>query len=201
MTTPYTEVPDHPGFIDRSLVPLCAELTSHAAVFEAELARLPGTAFVPWFDVEVYSGDWLVFPLVAKLATQPPGFDLPRNRALCPASAAILEAHPRVLLAGFSRLLPGARVHAHSDHPGANVLRFHLRLGDAERAALQFDEAVSEFRSCRSVLFDHSMPHSSYNLGAAPRDVLLVDILLTAEEVAAVVRARGAVHLGTGHGR
>lgn len=192
--------PRHAGFVDPGLVPLCAEIAADLAHFEAELARLVDSDFVPWFDVEVYSGGWLVFPLVAKLAPLPPGFDLERSRRLCPRSCAALAAHDRVLLAGFSRLMPGTRVHPHSDHPGADVLRFHLGLSTLDRAALAFDDTRVRAERERCVLFDHSMVHSSENLGDRPRDLLLVDIRLLPDEVAAVVASRGAVHLGSTRG-
>ncbi|MBI5850329.1 MAG: aspartyl/asparaginyl beta-hydroxylase domain-containing protein [Planctomycetes bacterium] len=197
MTDPRDAEPDHAGYVDPRLVPLCAEIAAHAPIFESELAALQSSDFVPWFDVAVYSGGWLVFPLVAQLDPQPPGFDLARNRLLCPRSHAVLAAHPRILLAGFSRLMPGTRVHPHSDHPGARVLRFHLGLRSAGGTRLVFDGVPRESRRGSTVLFDHSMIHSSHNLGAEPRDLLLVDIRLTDDEVTAVVRARGAVHLGS----
>ena len=200
MTDPRNAKPEHAGFVDQRFVPLCAQIAAAAPIFEDELAALRGSDFVPWFDTAVYAGTWQVFPLIAQLDPQPPGFDLARNQRLCPRSHAALAAHPRILLAGFSRLMPGTRVHPHSDHPGTDVLRFHLGLRSAGHTQLVFDGVPSESRRGSTVLFDHSMIHSSHNLGSEPRDLLLVDIRLTEKEVAAVVRARGAVHLGPSAG-
>ncbi len=184
------------GFVDPGLVPLCGRLAGAFDVFESELRGLEQGDFVRWFDVDVYDGEWFVYPIVAQLDPLPPGFDLAHARRRCPRSSALLAAEPQILLAGFSRLMPGTRVRAHTDRPGSNVLRFHLGLSTNDECALGFDRETRSSERGRFVLFDHSMVHSSHNLGAVPRDLLLVDILLGEEEVAAVRAVRGAVHLG-----
>jgi beta-hydroxylase len=184
------------GFVDPALVPVCGRLASRLDVFERELRALAQADFVPWFDIGVYAGEWVVFPLVARLDPLPPGFDLQRCRQLCPQSAAVLSAEPQVLLAGFSRLLPGTVVHPHTDRPGAHVLRFHLGLVADAGCALAFGGDRRSSERGRGVLFDHSMIHSSHNHSTRPRDLLLVDVRLTPAEIAAVRASRGAVHFG-----
>jgi hypothetical protein len=183
------------ALIDKELLPLCRELEAGMPVFVRELAMLRSEHFVPWHEVAAYSGGWVVCPLVIQIDPVPPVYDLERNRRLCPRSYALV-ARPRILLAGFSRLMPGCRVLPHTDRPKAGVLRFHLGLGDAAGAALVFDDVEVAASRGSGVLFDQSLTHAAHNTGSQPRDALVVDIELTAGETDALLRSRGAVHWG-----
>lgn len=184
------------GFIAPELVPLCGRLADAFDVFASELAALTQDDFIPWFDYDVYSGEWFVYPIVARLDPLPLGFDLVRARRQCPRSSALLAQEPQVLLAGFSRLMPGTFIRPHTDRPGVDVLRFHLGFGPQPCAELEFPGERRVTGRRHHLLIDHSMTHSSQNQGALPRDVLLVDIRLGPAEAAAVRAVRGDVHLG-----
>lgn len=185
-----------PVLVDPSPFALVAAIECGFATFAADCARLQRDHFTAWHDGAAYSGGWMVFPLVMRITPVPPMYDLVRNRRLCPGSSRLLAQHPRILLAAFSRLLPGCLIRPHGDRPRAGVLRFQLGLsGDAGAVSWFGSEEVCVPRG-RVIVFDQSMEHSARNLGAVPRDVLLVDLALDADEVRAVVAARGAVHLG-----
>ena len=184
------------ALIDKRLLPLCKQLEAGSEVFQREFSALLPDHFVPWHDTTVYSGGWLVFPLVIQIDPVPTMYDLERNRELCPESFSLLSRHPRILLASVSRLLPGCRIRTHQDLPKAGVVRFHLGLCTAESAALVFEGVEATTPRGESLVFDHSMPHSSHNLGHDVRDVLLVDFEVTAEETEALTRVRGAVNIG-----
>lgn len=184
------------ALIDMRLLPLCEQLAAGSEVYQREFSALLPDHFVPWHDTEVYSGGWLVFPLVIKIDPVPPMYDLQRNRALCPESFRLLSSHPKILLASVSRLLPGCRIKTHQDLPKAGVVRFHLGLCTAGSSALVFEGVEVSTQPGQSLVFDHSLPHSSHNLGSDIRDVLLVDFEVTAEETEALTRVRGGVNLG-----
>lgn len=157
--------------------------------FRREVAALADDEFLPWPETAAYSHGWQAYPLV--MTTMPAGFqvDFRRHRERCPGAWRLLR-DPRVLLAGFSRLLPGCHIYLHSDHPAFDVLRFHIGLSNAGNAGMRVGGVTLEQRPGEHYVFDSSLPHEAGNLGAIARDVLLVDFRVGEAELREVDRLR-----------
>ena len=159
--------------------------------FRREAAALADHEFVPWPERGAYSEGWQVFPFV--MTTMPVGFapDFRRHRVRCPESWRLLR-DPRVLVAGFSRLLPGCHIYPHSDHPAFDVMRFHLGLSNAGDAGMRVGGLTLQQSPGQHYVFDSSQTHEAGNLGSERRDVLLVDFRLDDAELEQVERLRAA---------
>lgn len=164
-------------------------LAGGCEVFRREIAALAADEFLPWPETAAYSHGWQAYPFV--MTTLPPGFhvDFRRHRARCPESWRLLQ-DPRVLLAGFSRLLPGCHIYPHTDHPAFDVLRLHIGLSNAGDAGMRVGGVTLEQRPGQHYVFDSSLLHEAGNLGTTPRDVLLVDFRVTEAELCEVDRLR-----------
>jgi ornithine lipid ester-linked acyl 2-hydroxylase len=165
-----------------------------AAGFEAFRREVEGLApdeFLPWPESAAYNEGWQVFPFV--MTTMPTGFvvDFRGHRRRCPESWRLLD-DPRILVAGFSRLLPGCHIYPHTDHPAFDILRFHLGLDNAGNAGMRVAGRTLEQRPGQHYVFDSALQHEAANLGTRPRDVLLVDFRVTADELREVDRLRAA---------
>ena len=157
--------------------------------FQREVKALADDEFLPWPETAAYSHGWQAYPFV--MTTMPAGFecDFRRHRARCPESWRLLQ-DPRVLLAGFSRLLPGCHIYLHRDHPAFDVLRFHIGLGNAGNAGMRVGGDTLEQRPGQHYVFDSSVMHEAGNLGTEKRDVLLVDFRVSEAELREVDRLR-----------
>lgn len=184
------------ALIPLDLVPLCGRVIASFGVFREEVARLPDDSFTDWPDYDLDRQGWLILPLIVRHGDVPASFDLARNRRSCPRSFALLDQHGAILVAGFSRLLPGGRIGRHCDYPLANVLRFHLGLQLTPGAGIHLDDGFAETPLGGGLLFDASLEHHVTNPTEQARDILLLDILCGEEEVAALTRLRGGVNLG-----
>jgi aspartyl/asparaginyl beta-hydroxylase (cupin superfamily) len=168
---------------------LTRTLASGYEVFRREVAALAPDEWLPWPETAAYSHGWQAYPLV--MTTLPAGFevDFRRHRARCPGSYALLR-DPRVLLAGFSRLLPGCHIYPHRDHPAFDVLRFHIGLSNAGNAGMRVGGITLEQRPGEHYVFDSSLLHEAGNLGTVDRDVLLVDFRVSEPELDEIDRLR-----------
>lgn len=168
---------------------LPSRIASHYESIRREVASLRPDEFVDWPDRTAYSNGWKVF--VMRLDVMPAGFsvDLDRQRRRLPHLGELL-ADARIPCAGISRLLPGCHVFPHTDHPEPGVMRFHMGLHCAGRAGLRVGREDREQVDGQSYVFDHSVVHEAANLGSEPRDVLLVDFVLSQEEREVVARLR-----------
>lgn len=173
------------------LFDLARTLAGGYETFRREAAALDPDEYLPWPERAAYSDGWLAYPFV--MTTMPAGFevDFRRHRARCPGSWQLLR-DPRVLLAGFSRLLPGCHIYPHSDHPAFDVMRFHLGLSNAGSAGMRVGSETLYQAPGQHYVFDSAQQHEAGNLGTAPRDVLLVDFRLSDRELEAVDRLRAA---------
>jgi aspartyl/asparaginyl beta-hydroxylase (cupin superfamily) len=180
-----------------SMFSLCRTLAAGFETFRREAAALQPDEFQPWADRGAYSDGWVAYPFV--MAAMPPGFrvDFRRHRARCPGSWALLR-DPRVILAAYSRLLPGCHIYPHSDHPAFDMMRFHLGLSNAGQAGMRVPGQTLPQTPGQAYVFDSALPHEAGNLGTVARDVLLVDFRLDDDEVAAVERLRAEFTPGVG---
>ncbi|MCA8970392.1 MAG: aspartyl/asparaginyl beta-hydroxylase domain-containing protein [Planctomycetes bacterium] len=182
--------------LDPRLFDVCALLSDAASTFVEEVHTLADEEYEAWIDTNAYSGNWQVFPFFVAHAAANQVYDMESNRRRCPRTAALLEPLPRVHIASFSRLLPGTRLPPHTDFPKEGILRIHVGLRGGEHAKFELDGEVVKLKPGELLIFDHSLPHTSYNDGTAPRDLLLVDYEVSDEERRTLVSLRGGVNLG-----
>ena len=119
--------------------------------------------------------DWRIFILKAY------GAAIPRNMALCPLLAGLVNDAPDVLTASFSFMAPGKHIPAHRG-PFRGVLRYYLGLsmprnGAGELAAV-LKVADREYRvdEGESLLWDDTYVHEVWNASDEVRIVLLLDV-------------------------
>lgn len=165
--------------------------------FRDEAAALADDEWIPWPERAAYNHGWETFLFV--MTTLPAGLvtDFRKNRARCPKSWELLR-DPRIVLAGFSRLQPGAHIYAHSDHPAFDILRFHIGLNNAGRAGMRVSDGTRQQQPGEHYVFDSSLEHEAGNLGAHKRDVLLVDFRASEQELAIVDQLRAEHRETTG---
>ena len=135
-----------------------------------ELAALRPALFAPWPEKELYDDGWTVFGLIAF------GQRLDANRALCPETAALLDAIPGCVTAGFSVMAPGAHIRPHVGYT-RKVLRCHLGLVVPAGCALRVGSETRTWSEGRCLVFDDTTEHEAWNRSDAPRTVLLLDVL------------------------
>lgn len=70
------------------------------------------------------------------------------------------------------------------------MLRFHIGLSNTGNAGMRIGSDTIEQRPGQHYVFDSSLPHEAGNLGAAKRDVLLVDFRVSESELSEVDRLR-----------
>jgi murein DD-endopeptidase MepM/ murein hydrolase activator NlpD len=173
-------------------------LVAARAAILPELRALTAADFVDWPARAAYSSGWQVFAI--RMPRPPAGlvFDPAEAGRRCPQTVTLLRSLPAVQLAGVSRLLPGCHIFPHRDDPEPGVLRFHMGVRIEPNSGMRGAGKVVQWQAGEAFVFDHSHMHEAANLGAEPRDVLLVDFRLTADESAAVARLRAGAGGGEG---
>ncbi|HEX9278529.1 MAG TPA: aspartyl/asparaginyl beta-hydroxylase domain-containing protein [Casimicrobiaceae bacterium] len=124
-----------------------------------------------WPERTYYSGSWDTFGLYAF------GHKRPANCARCPKTTALVEQIPGMVMAGFSRLAPGAHIKPHRGYDGWSqyVLRCHLGLAVNDKCALRVGEETRSWKSGKTLVFCDATEHEAWNFGDEERVVLLVD--------------------------
>ncbi|MEX1829637.1 aspartyl/asparaginyl beta-hydroxylase domain-containing protein [Luteibacter sp. CQ10] len=100
------------------------------------------------------------------------------NCALCPETAAVLDALPGMRSAMFSILQPRYRIAPHKG-PTKAVIRAHLGLkvpADRENVWIRVDDQILHWDEGKVVLFDDSYEHEVHNDTDELRAVLFIDI-------------------------
>jgi beta-hydroxylase len=102
---------------------------------------------------------------------------LPSAAALCPRSAAILQAIPSVKGAMFATLPPRANLGRHRD-PFAGALRYHLglRTPNHPKCWIMVDGERRSWADGEAMLFDETFVHEAWNGTDVTRLILLCDI-------------------------
>lgn len=106
------------------------------------------------------------------------GYRLGENRARCPATAALLDSIPDLVLAFFSIMEPGAYVPRHKGVTKA-LLNAHLALMVPDppgSARISCGKQTREWREGELLLFDDTYKHEVWNDGPTRRVVLLVQV-------------------------
>lgn len=160
-------------FLDAAAFPALAPLGRAWREVAAEMAALRRGAFAPWPEEMLNrDGRWTVFGLIAF------GRRLEGNRALCPLTAALVDAIPGIATAGFSRLAPGARLAPHVGyHEAGSVARCHLGLEVPDGCALRVAGETRVWREGAWLVFDDASEHEAWNAGEGTRTLLLLDLM------------------------
>lgn len=173
---------NRPAFFDPSIFPVVADLEANAdAIRQEALAVLnKTTAFA---ELEQYSSDlapnteaWQSFFL--RMYT----WDIDRNMAACPVTAALLRRHASTTtLAQFSILNGPTRLHPHMGY-FSGVIRLQLALtlpADCTPSScfISVDRTVSTWTVGKVIAFDDSHVHRVVMDGVGHRIVLFLDVI------------------------
>jgi ornithine lipid ester-linked acyl 2-hydroxylase len=105
------------------------------------------------------------------------GHRVNENCARCPATAALLDALPRLQNAWFSILAPRYHIPPHKG-PTRALIRAHLGLmvpDDAENCWLRVDDQICQWREGECLVFDDTYEHEVRNDTDQVRVVLFLD--------------------------
>lgn len=170
--------------LDKTLFRLGREFGAHWRTVRDEVARLPPDAFVDWIDTKAYSGGWKVFLLLVDHVPTGYSFDPEPNRRALPRTWDLVRSQPQVITAAVSRLLPGCRIHPHVDTVQPRTFRYHLCLDMDAGSGLSGPAWNVACEPGHDYVFDHRDRHASQNDTTRPRDVLLLDFVADAAELA-----------------
>jgi beta-hydroxylase len=163
-------------FFDPARFPFTAEFTRNYAAIKAELSPLHPPDYVRYAQEDAYEGAWLLFPI----STHDPNWFLADacrvNRRRCPVTAGLLDRVPGLLLAGFSRLEEGTRIHPHVDRKCARSLRSHFGLVIPENAWIKVDGVQRRWEPGSFLTFEAWREHEVLNAGPGHRVVLTMDV-------------------------
>lgn len=133
----------------------------------------------PYFERDLYTGNWDVFPFLF--------FDqvFEDGTKLCPKTWELLKDIPGLINASFSILKPETEISPHTGFTN-EVYRYHLGLKIPDGCGMIVDNRHISWEPGQLYLFDDTKEHSAYNRSNEERVVLLFDV------------ERGkAIHLGT----
>jgi beta-hydroxylase len=159
-------------FEDSAQFPFTFELERNWQVIRDEMVALRETGFIAWPEKSLYGeSGWQTFGLYAF------GQKQRENCALCPRTTGLAESIPGMVMAGFSRLAPGAHIKPHVgyDEYSRYVLRLHLALETNPDCALRVADETRAWEEGRTFVFCDATEHEAWNRGTTTRTVLLLD--------------------------
>ena len=159
-------------FEDTAQFPFAADLEQKWQIIRDEMVALRETGFIAWPEKSLYGeSGWQTFGLYAF------GEKQRDNCKLCPRTTALVEAIPGMVMAGFSRLAPGAHIKPHVgyDEYSRYVLRLHLALETNPDCALRVADETRAWQEGRTFVFCDATEHEAWNRGTTTRTVLLLD--------------------------
>jgi beta-hydroxylase len=157
-------------FYDISRFPELEELQSNWRTVLAEYTQLK-TGVIPYFEEDLYLGEWDIFPFVMFGE-----FD-PDRCKLCPKTWELLKRVPELRTAGFSILRHTTDIHPHTGGTHGKVLRCHLGLITPSNGALIVEDEPRRWEEGKFLIFDDNKEHYAYNHNVSEdRVVLLIDI-------------------------
>jgi ornithine lipid ester-linked acyl 2-hydroxylase len=161
-------------FYDVAQFRFADELAKNWLSIRDEMTALTSGEFKLWPEHSLY-GDkgWETFGLYAFGQRQADGC------ARCPHTERALRQIPGLMMAGFSRLAPGAHILPHRGYEGyaGYVLRLHLGLAVPDGCALRVTDETRTWKEGECLVFDDSFEHEAWNRSSVPRTVLLIDFL------------------------
>jgi beta-hydroxylase len=161
-------------YYDPSLFPFTKVLEQNWRVIRAELDVLDSKEFIDWPEHSLYGEHgWTTFGFYAFGQRQAEGC------GRCPKTAELVKTIPGLMMAGFSRLAPGAHIVPHCGYEGyaGYVLRFHLGLQIPEDCAMRVGTETKNWSEGGSLVFDDSTEHEAWNRSTGIRTILLCDFL------------------------
>ena len=172
-----SSVPTTP-FIDPTLFPWAAALEAGWSDIRAELDALRdrGGEVLPLDHISpdhagvVLDGKWKSFVFEAY------GYHVPRNRALCPRTARLLDQVPGLMLAMFSIMEPGTYVPLHTGVSKA-LINVHLGLDvPPGECCIEVGGQTRGWSAGKLLFLDDTYPHQVWNNTGQTRVVLLMQI-------------------------
>lgn len=143
-------------------------LETNWQVIKQELEQISRTDFLDWPEKHLYGKGWQTFGLYAF------GMKLNKNCQICPETTKLVDKIPNMVTAGFSSLLPGTHIAAHTGYPDG-VLRCHLGLVGCDGCSLRVGDQVQDWQEGKCLVFDDTTEHEAWNRGDRTRVVLLID--------------------------
>ncbi|ELS33285.1 MULTISPECIES: aspartyl/asparaginyl beta-hydroxylase domain-containing protein [Pseudanabaena] len=137
-------------------------------VIKQELEQLSSNDFLDWPEKHLYGKGWQTFGLYAF------GMKLGKNCQICPETTKLVEKIPNMVTAGFSSLVPGTHIAAHTGYPDG-VLRCHLGLIGCDGCSLRVGDEIRNWQEGKCFVFDDTTEHEAWNRGDRTRVVLLID--------------------------
>ena len=159
-------------FEDRHRFAFSADLEANWEIIRDEMIALRSTGFIAWPEKSLYGETgWSTFGLYAF------GQKQAANCALCPRATALVESIPGMVMAGFSRLAPGAHIKPHVgyDEYSRYVLRLHLGLETNRDCAIRVADETRGWEEGKTMIFCDAVEHEAWNRGTTTRTVLLLD--------------------------
>jgi ornithine lipid ester-linked acyl 2-hydroxylase len=145
-----------------------ARLESNWPIIRQELEQINRRDFISWPEKHLYGKGWDIFGLYAF------GMRLGKNCNLCPETTKLVETIPGMVTAGFSSLLPGTHIAAHTGYPDG-VLRCHLGMVGCDGCSLRVGDETHNWQEGKCLVFDDTTEHEAWNRGTQTRIVLLLD--------------------------
>jgi aspartyl/asparaginyl beta-hydroxylase (cupin superfamily) len=159
-------------FEDPAQYPFAANLERDWTIIRDEMIALRSTGFMAWPEKSLYGETgWSTFGLYAF------GQKQAANCALCPRTTELVESIPGMVMAGFSRLTPGAHIKPHVgyDEYSRYVLRLHLGLETNPDCAIRVADETRSWEKGKTIIFCDAVEHEAWNRGTTTRTVLLLD--------------------------
>ncbi|MBT5373773.1 MAG: aspartyl/asparaginyl beta-hydroxylase domain-containing protein [Rhodospirillaceae bacterium] len=159
-------------FYENEQFPGLEPLAKNWRKVQDELAALEDERYIPWPERALYDGEgWKVFGLYAF------GSKMEENCRRCPQTAALVEAVPGMMTAGFSRLAANSHIKPHEGYAGyaGHFLRAHLGLQVPPDCEIRVGDEIRGWTPGGLMVFDDSTEHEAWNRSDATRVVLLLD--------------------------
>jgi beta-hydroxylase len=123
----------------------------------------------PYFERDLYTGDWDVFPFLFFDQVFQDGIKL------CPKTWELLKDIPGLVNASFSILKPGTEIAPHTGFTD-QVYRYHLGIKIPDDCGMIVNKKLISWEPGQLLLFDDTQEHSAYNRSDEERVVLLFDV-------------------------
>jgi len=168
--------------LDKSRFAVAAFLEEHFDTFWAEADALSMDDLVRWRDSDACTKPWFCSPLFTDTPEAHTDIDFDYHRSLTPRSMELLEAHPKITMAGLSILLYEGHIHSHVDVKEPGTVRAHLPLQVPNESGIRLGGQLVRWTRGEAMVIEGGIDHEAANLSMMPRIMLLVDFTATAEE-------------------
>ncbi len=137
----------------------------------AEVDELSASDYLAWPEKFLYDNrGWDVFALHTG------GQRITKHCAMCPMTTAIVEQVPGLVTSGLSSIAPNTHIKPHQG-PSDAVLRCHLGLIVPPDTGLRVGEETRPWEEGKSVIFDDTYEHETWNRSNKTRIILWLEFL------------------------